>query len=358
MNVLKKILLLLLTVVLSILSVAFLAWSALHVAKYLIYPDYYSEGKVVSKIPGLNEGFRPQGVFYDEESGAYIHSGSKGEHASLYVVDKDGNEKELIPLYREKDEKSIGRGGAVVRVGDYVYICDNENQNNSINGILYTFLYKDIMNAKDGDTVLCIGKQDTDCAMSAMFTDGAYLYVAEFYNPGTNYSTHKTHAYTTPDGNEQNAMLFAYKLNEDGTLAMTVVETEVAEGEVPPEEPETILLPAFALSLDDHVTGFAIKDGIIMLTRGVDWKYSTLEYYYAWSKTDDTVTVSKQPIPIYYLDSDDFVKSVDLPMCAGNMTLTSDGRVAVTFESASKYFIVGKFFFAYNLVAFPIPNPN
>lgn len=353
MNALKKILVILISLVLAILSVAFFAWSVLHVAKYLIYPDYYREAEVEAKIPGLNDGFRPQGVFYDEESGAYIHSGSKGEHAVLYVVDKNGKETEIIPLYREQDdEQSLGRGGAVVRVGDYVYVCDNENQNNSINGILYIFRYKDIMNAKDGDTLRCIGKQNTDCAMSAMFTDGTYLYVAEFYNPGTNYSTHKTHHFITPEGNEQNAMLFAYALNTDGTLVTTP-----RPNTDPNEEPEMIIVPVFAISMDDHVTGFAIKDGVIMLTRGVEWKYSVLEYYYAWRETDSTVKVSDHDVPIYYLDSREHAKSIDLPMCAGNMTLVGD-RVAITFESASKHFIIGKFFFAYNLISFEVLNPN
>ncbi|MBQ9784869.1 MAG: hypothetical protein IJW29_05150 [Clostridia bacterium] len=352
MKALKKILVVLISIILAIVLIAFVAWAALHVAKYLIYPDYYAEGEVEAKLPGLNDGFRPQGVFYDEESGAYIHSGSKGEHAALYVVDKNGSEKALTPLYNEKDERSIGRGGAVVRAGDYVYVCDNENQNNSINGILYIFRYTDIMNAKDGDTVLCIGRINSHCAMSAMFTDGNYLYVAEFYNPGTNYSTHKTHLYLTPEGNEQHAMLFAYKLNEDGTLSMT--EQEDPDD---PTTPKTVLIPAFALSLDEHVTGFAIKDGVIMLTRGVEWKYSVLEYYYAWRETSDTVKVSGCNVPIYYLDTRDFADSVKLPMCAGNMTLVGD-RVAVTFESASNYYILGKFFFAYNLISFEIPNPN
>ena len=350
MKAFKKILFILSVVLLTVLSIALLAFTVLHIAKYVIYPDYYREGEVVAKIPGLNNGFRPQGVFYDEESGAYLYSGSKGEHAALYVVDKSGNEKALTPLYRDTDERSIGRGGAIVRVGDYVYVCDNENQNNSINGILYIFRYKDIMNAKDGTTVLCIGKQDTDCAMSAMFTDGNYLYVGEFYNPGTNYSTHKTHRYVTPEGDEQNAMLFAYKLNADGTL----LTTELPDG----EETEQVLYPAFALSLPDHVTGFAVKNGVVMLTRGIEWQYSSLEYYYTWCETADTVKVSGIEIPIRYLDSDDYIKSVKLPMCARNVTLTEDGRVAVVFESASKRYIVGKFFFAYNLVAFDVPNPN
>lgn len=351
MKVVKKLLLILLTVVLSILAVAFLAWSALHAAKYFIYPEYYRDARAASPLPDLNNGFRPQGVFYDAESKSYIHSGSKGEYASLYVVDEKGNAKELIPIYKEKEEQSLGRGGAVVRVGDYVYICDNENQNNSINGILYTFLYKDIMSAKNGAKVKCIEKRSTACAMSAMFTDGTFLYVAEYYSAGTNYSTHKDHHYTTPEGVAQKAMLFAYPLNEDGSLALTFADREGAE-------PETIFLPAFALSLPDEVTGFAIKDGVIMLTHGADWQKNQLTFYSRWQKSDDTVQVAHNSVPIYYLDSGDVIDSVKLPMCAGNMTLIEGNRVAVTFESASNYYIVGKFFFAYNLVSFPIPKAD
>lgn len=336
MKVLKRLLLILLAIVLSAVCIAFLAWSVLHVAKYFIYPDYYQKGEIVSPIPDLNGGFRPKGVFYDEESGSYLHSGSKGEFAALYVVDKDGDAKELIPVYNSKDTQSIGRGGAVVRAGDYVYICDNENQNNSINGILFVFSYEEIMNAKDGATVRALARYDTDCAMSAMFVDDHYLYVGEYYSEGTNYSTHKTHHYTTPEGKSQKAMLFAYKLNSDGSIAQ--------------------FPPAFAISLPDQVTGFALKNGVFMLTRGEDWKYSSLEFYNTWSATGDTVKVSNGSVPIYYFPADSLTQTVKLPLCAGNLTLVEGDRVAITFEFASNYFIIGKFFFAYNVVSYPIPH--
>ena len=59
----KKPLLILLIILLSIISVLFLSWAALHAAKYLLYPDYYKNRETISKIPALNDGFVPQGIW-------------------------------------------------------------------------------------------------------------------------------------------------------------------------------------------------------------------------------------------------------------------------------------------------------
>ena len=62
-----------------------------------MYSDYYKDREAVSNIPGLNDGFVPQGLDYDEKTDTYIHSGYNGKFIEIYFVNgKDV--KKLIPV--------------------------------------------------------------------------------------------------------------------------------------------------------------------------------------------------------------------------------------------------------------------
>ena len=75
----------------AVIALFILAWLSLHVAKYFMYSDYYKDRESVSNIPGLNDGFVPQGLDYDEKTDTYIHSGYNGKFIEIYFVNgKDG----------------------------------------------------------------------------------------------------------------------------------------------------------------------------------------------------------------------------------------------------------------------------
>ena len=104
----------------SAVALFLLAWLSLHVAKYFMYSDYYKQRETVSKIPGLNEGFVPQGLDYDAETDTYIHSGYNGSYVEIYLVKGDATKK-LLPV-DESGNREKGHAGGVTRAGNYLYV--------------------------------------------------------------------------------------------------------------------------------------------------------------------------------------------------------------------------------------------
>ena len=156
MKILKWFLKLICILVISVLAIVLLAWGGLHVAKFVLYPDYYAQGEQVSKIPALNDGFVPQGLDYDPETDTYIHSGYNGKKAELYLV--TDKETKAIVLLTPEGEQAKGHAGGVTRAGNYLYISDNHAEGDGKVGYLRIYRFSDIWNAKDGDSVKAIGQ--------------------------------------------------------------------------------------------------------------------------------------------------------------------------------------------------------
>lgn len=320
---------------LAILALVLLAWSGLHIAKYFMYPDYYAYSDAVSPLPNIHGGFVPQGLGYDAASDTYFHSGynANGSAVELHLV-TDDQSKCLYPIYDGETAPAKGHGGGIAVAGEYVYVADNAEEGDGKVGKLNIFRMSDLKNAKDGDTVKAIGAITVDTSASFCFSDGKYIYVGEFYR-AVNYETAKEHHFTTPAGDENKALLSAYPLNTDGTLADT--------------------LPAFSVSITDQVQGFAITpDGKIALSRSWGLNASKLTVYNGWTDTGATINTSGKNVPLYFLDSATEEKDISMPAFSEGLALNADGELLISFESACNKYIIGKLFFATNVVAYPM----
>ncbi len=333
MKVVKKILQVLGITLLTILALILLVFGSLHVAKFFIYPDYYSFRTNASSIPGLGDGFVPQGLGYDRASDTYLHSGYNGEFVEYYLV--NGKEtKRLSPIYAGESTPAKGHGGGIAVAGDYVYAVDNPDEGDGTFGALHIYRLADLLTAKDGGTVKAIEDLPVDNSASFCFADGKYLYVGEFYRADS-YETVQEHRFTTPIGDQNNALMTAYALNADGTLVDQA--------------------PDFAVTLTDRVQGFAItKDNKIALSRSWGMGNSTLSIYNGWADFGQTVTVGGEDIPLYHLDSSTLVKEVTMPVFSEGLALLDDENIVISFESACNKYIIGKFFFANKVVSYPL----
>ncbi len=332
MKILKCTLKIALILLLSVLAIFLLAWGGLHVAKRFLYPDYYKNGEAVSKIPALGDGFVPQGLDYDPDTNTYIHSGYNGKNAELYLVTDDV--AKTVVLLTEDGAQATGHAGGVTLAGDYLYISDNENEGNGRMGFLRVYRFEDIYNAANGDSVQAIGKFAVDTSASFCFSDDSYVYVGEFYR-AESYETLQSHYFTTPAGDENKAILTAYPLAADGSLA---------DG----------TLPAFSVSITSQVQGFAVTDdGKVMLSRSWGINPSYLEIHSGWLDSGTTINTAGVDVPLYYLDSETREQNVTLPAFSEGLALV-DGKVAISFESACNKYIIGKLFFANKVIAYPI----
>lgn len=318
----------------GVIALFLLALIGLHIAKYFVYPDYYKNREVVSKIPSLNEGFVPQGLHYDAETDTYIHSGynaSANDCTELYFV--NGKDVKKLLIVDENGERMVGHAGGVTRVGDYLYVVDNAEEKQGKLGILYVYDYKALQQAKDGDGVKALSQFTVDTAGSFCFADSQYIYIGEYYHAGA-YETKESHHFTTPAGDENKSILSAYALNADGTL----------NGEY----------PVFSVSIPMEVQGFAVtEDGKLAFSTSWALNSSHLEIHGEMKDSGTTIGISGKDVPLYYVDSTTRIADISMPVFSEGLSL-KDGKIVVSFESACNKYVLGKLFFATKVVSYPV----
>ncbi|MDE7300804.1 MAG: hypothetical protein K2N47_01400 [Clostridia bacterium] len=177
-----------------------------------------------------------------------------------------------------------------------------------------------------------------------VFNDGEHLYVGEFYRAG-NYETDEAHHFTTPNGDNNKAIVSRYALDGEGRLA--------ADGVQP--------YPDMVISVTGLVQGFAVHNGTYMLSRSYGLRNSDLEYHTAPKDSGETITpkfkknadAEERAVPLYYLDNTTKFKSLVLPSFSEDLTIAND-RVVVTNEASANKYIIGKLFGAHKVYSFPV----
>lgn len=318
----KKLGIVLLNSICVLILLFLVVWTGLQIAKCIVYPDYLANRKFEEDIPGLNDGFVPQGLSYDGEGG-YIHSGyGDGHLLKLYLV--NGESSKLVIPVDENGTPWEGHGDGVARAGDFVHVASESK--------LIIFSYADLKAAKDGDRVASICTFPVDTNASFCFATEEAIYVGEFYR-AVDYETDPTHYTTTPAGTTHRALVSCYPLTANGAIIGKY--------------------PLYSISIRDQVQGFAVKDNVFMLSSSWGLASSKLDFYNGLTDVGDSIDVSGKSVPLYYLDATTHQKTVDMPAFSEGLAIVGD-RVVISFESACNKYVVGKFFFATRLVSYPI----
>ena len=300
----KKICKIALLALAGLLALFLLLWAGLWVARAIVYADYIKNKETVCQIPGMNEGFVPQGLTQDGAD-CYIFTGytAKTNEMAIYVS-KNGQSKEIIPV-DGNGERWTGHGGGAAVAGNFLYVANEESE-------VVIFNLTDVSTAKDGESVKSLYAFNCYTNASFCFVDGNSLYIGEFFREG-DYDTDPTHAFTTPAGDQHQAWICRYALNSDG-LPDSLVPTQI-------------------ISVRDQVQGFAIKDDVYMLSSSWGISTSKLDFYQGLKDSGETAKVYNREVPIYYLDSSNHTKTLDMPAFSEDLTVDGD-RVLVSFESA------------------------
>lgn len=325
MKFLKKLFAILLNLLATLVLLVLLAWTTLMIGKFILYNDYMQNREKEAAIPNLNEGFVPQGLACTEE-GLYIHSGYNGKEMELHLS-QDGEEKQILPIMPD-GSSCKGHGGGVSIAKNYVYVANDAS--------VIVFRLNDLLGAADMGTVKAVSVIPMDTAASFCYSDGMVLYVGEFFR-AVDYEIDESHAYTTPQGDENRALVSCYKLEEDGSLSERY--------------------PLYSISIPHQVQGFAVKDEVYMISCSWGVTSSELKFYNGILDSGKTIDVCGTPVPLYYIDSSNHFKTLKMPAFSEGLDIVGD-RVYVSFESACNKYVVGKLFFAYNVVSYPIQKPN
>ena len=150
------------------------------------YPDFTRRFTKESAIPGLAEGFMPQGAA--EYDGTTYISGymADGSPSRIYAVDEDG---EAIGYVTVKNDGGLYNGHAcgIATNGNRMWLVSD--------GTVYVLQHKDVktQSAVNG-TVEVSGTWNAHCNADFCYYDGTYFYVGEFYRKG-NYETEMPYSY-------------------------------------------------------------------------------------------------------------------------------------------------------------------
>ncbi len=280
----------------------------------IFYPDYTKHSAKIAEIPGLSEGFVPQGSTYLEDEDTFVLCGYMDDEVSssrIYTI-HDGDVRKIL-LENRDGSVYAGHAGGITCAGDFVYISNAEK--------LFILKKSDVTAAKDGDKVSFAGSVSVPCRSSFCSSDGKMLYVGEYHADG--YETHESHIIKTPDGSEYQALVFGYATDPDAEFG---IDTDS---------------PAAAWSVCDKVQGFAVTpDGRAVLSISGGAMSSKLKAYDTAGEADSKYELDGKDIPLYYLDSSRFNTEMTIPRMSEDLECVY-GRILVGFEAGAKKFFFG-----------------
>jgi len=289
--------------------------------------DYYKASDKGYKIPGLSDGFIPQGLDYSETDNMFFITGymKDGSSSPVYIVDK-AKKKHIATVFLATEDgyPFSGHAGGLSVHGDYVYVADDYG--------LLVFLKADFMKAeKKGTTVRSIGAISTETAngdkvhVSCTGVDGDMLIVGEFFRD-PEYPTLPSHKITTSSGDNNTALAIAYRFSDSKDAVFGL-------------DPA----PCAAYSLPEQVQGIAFKDSKMYLSTSWGVSKSNIYGYDLQKAESDTKYVfGGVKLPLYELDSDSMVFHGEIAPMSEEIIFI-DGEMYTMCESASNKYIFGKF---------------
>lgn len=294
-------------------------WSAFGGAAY---PAFYHNAKPAAKLPGLAEGFIPQGVSFDAQTQTTLVCGYLEEGVSrLYAIRETGDAR---CFYLEKPDGSAytGHAGGVTVAGSRVLISNGSR--------LWILPLAAVQTARDGETLRFSGSVETPCRASFCSCDGERIFVGEFHAEG--YETDSSHRVTTADGADYQALVFAYTLDD----------AFFAEDAAP--------VPVAAYAVCDQAQGFSmLPDGSAALSCSQGFSDASLLLYRADGAPDGVFPLAGGEIPLYVLDGARERETLRLPHMSEDLEYTTEGLL-ICFESAALKYGAGFAPFSVNRV--------
>ncbi len=281
------------------------------------YPEFEKTMKTEVSIPGLDEGFVPQGMAYADSNKGYLISGymvDKSLKSRLYFVPDDAlNAPHYVTIKDASDDKlTFGHLGGVATVGDNVWLASE--------GVVMRVSLAQVVSVADATEVHVIDEFNAGNAASFAYASDDKLYIGEYYKDGK-FETDVTHKVTTKNGYNQ-AIASEYTI--DSTVTNGVVSTT----------------PNLILSLPAQVQGFTYDSGKIILSTSYGIAASEFHIFNIdldteeGRKTDKTYSFNGVDIPMIVLDIDANLSStLKGPAMSEGMDVVG-GRVHILFESA------------------------
>lgn len=305
-------------IIIALALIVLFVLSGFSLGERILFFSFYGSSERYEKIPGLWEGYIPQGyTSLDFDTRLACGYMKDGEASRIYIFN-DGADTEYVELKKADGTDYTGHTGGIAVCGDTVYIT----------GTTGCDLFS-LADTLDGDgTATQTGEFATpnDPAYCTVY-DGK-LWVGSFYRAG-NYETPTEHRFTTPSGDSNTAIIAVYEL-------------DVADG-LPVSDTPTVIYSTPGL-----VQGAAFTDdGRIILSTSYGLSKSHLYVYdleAAGAASNDiieTIEINGEDIALKFLDSSCLVDDIVAPPMAEEI-IYADGKICIMNESASMKYLFGK----------------
>ena len=283
-----------------------------YVGEKIWFAHFFMNADREFKIPGLSDGYVPQGFDYIKSRDAYLACGymKDGSASRIYMMNEDGRVIYEADMKNSDGSDYTGHTGGIAYFGDYLYVSGGDGCD--------MFLLSDLMDGDDKVTMIGEVKTGNNPAYCKVF-DGK-LYAGAFYHTKGGYDTPDEHQITTPAGDKNMALITVFALDPDTGLAIS-------------DTPEVIY------STTAKVQGMNMTEtGKILLATSYGLSTSHLYVYNPELSAEGEFDFNGTKVPLIYLDSSTLIDDVRMPAMAEEIVY-DDGDVYVMNESAcTKYF--------------------
>jgi hypothetical protein len=280
------------------------------------YGAFYAAAQREFRIPGLRDGFTPQGLTLCED-GIFLTCGymKDGGASRVYRICGEGG---YIELLKEDGTPDLNHAGGLAVYGDWLYLTNEEN--------ISVYPLDEVLAAPSGGALRPVYHFPVGFGASFVYAEADKLYVGEFYREES-YPTDETHHMETDAGDAHYGLIAVYPLSPAKQYGFAA------------EAPE------YVYSIIGLAQGMCVtRSGRICISTSYGTADSHVYLYEdpAWFDADGMFDIARTRVPLYYLDSDHLEETVTLfPMSEELAYL--NGRVYVMCESASNKYLFGKF---------------
>ena len=276
-------------------------------------------------VPGLAEGFIPQGICYDDANGVYLISGyfEDDTPSQICVVSKDGTFTGSVGVLTPGGKQSAGHFGGIAVFGDWVYVANTDN--------FYVLKLSDILNA-DTDFVQAQASLKTCLpATSGAEVINGVLWLTQFTENSGKSVKAADPVYKTKLGHKLYARADGYVLDADAPFGIR--ESNLIDG---------VAVPDKAIAIPNEVQGMTFTpagDLVFSCSYGRAMRSFVLLYKDVTArKADETLTFGSALVPLWYCRLLDRKATLTAPPMLQEVCVGYDGRLCFLSESgATKY---------------------
>ena len=284
--------------------------------------DYENYTEYPCEVPGLEDGFIPQGLCFVENMGMFAISGympndadGNKQNSRIYFVNPETDESKMFII-----DDFTGHAGGIACHENDLWISSGGSA--SSNGKIYHFTL-DMFNCESGSAVSFDGYFSVPVKGSVLYCDGEKLWVSEFYNSDKDSNkVNEAHHYGS---NHAWSCGYDLPVNVDYTA-------------------KEKLAPDVVLSIPDKVQGMSVTDDgeVIFSTsygRRNNSKMYVFENYTQWDT--NTLNVFDTDVTLYVAKKKNRIIRFVMPTLMEGIDY-HNGKLYIIFESGAKTYADAK----------------